>query len=814
MKRNPLPLLLLTFFFFLGNLWTVSSVAALEEAVDETVIGLEAINLFEDQESEPMDADWERIALQLAKVQESFNAITHAETDQGEPSTLSEQSTDLQEIKLQETELEDTEPETIKPNEVQPQEVSDDGSESDTQGEGEKVSESVELNGDTVEYSIDGNQVIAQGNVVVINKDMRLTCDRIDFSRDTDMAYATGNVRLVMKSGEASEMTGEKLTFNFKTMQGSFDGAKIYAKPYYGYGGKVHKVGENHMQMENNFITTCDLDKPHYRMTSKKMDMYPGEKLVARSIRMLIGNIPILYMPRFTQDLSRKEPRVTFTPGYDKDWGMFVLSNWRYGTSDNFKGIIHLDLRERKDFAWGIDLDYKTPKVGKGRVRTYYMNERSITSDRFYQERPSPTIERERFGIEWRHKWKVDKKTEAILQYSKQSDSTFLKDYFERRSEEDATPETFFLLTRTLPGGSLSFRSDVRVNRFESKVERLPEIRYDLSNQEIFNSGFYLRNTTTYSNLTNKNASPSEVRTNTMRVDTDSEVSYPMKVGILEFKPFVGGRNTYYSKTKDPDKYGSIRGIFTTGASLSTRFYRVFDVELEEFGLDINRLRHIITPSVNYRYSTLPTRTSDQLDIFDSIDSLDKAHAINFSIENKLQTKRNEESVELLRAIVGTDFRLKEDSSKGGFDQVTADIDFKPTDWLTFYHDSSYDTQREHLATSNFDMYINNGEKWSLGVGKRWNREVDDQLTAGFNYKINPLWKFRTYTRFDLDTGVLKEQEYGVTRDLHAWTMDINFNETRLEGNEIWVVFTLKAFPDMVIDFGTSYNKRRAGSQN
>ena len=94
------------------------------------------------------------------------------------------------------------------------------------------------------------------------------------------------------------------------------------------------------------------------------------------------------------------------------------------------------------------------------------------------------------------------------------------------------------------------------------------------------------------------------------------------------------------------------------------------------------------------------------------------------------------------------------------------------------------------------------------------NKQIDDQLTTEFRYKFNPKWMFRTYTRFDLRNGILKEQEYTFTRDLHCWTMDINFNETRNEGNEIWLVFTLKAFPDMAIDFGTSFNKRKAGSQS
>jgi len=285
-----------------------------EQTEEQTEEQPEAVS----QKIESDNTEWQKTDLKLAILQETIKEITSIEADESASSVLDEQraeqpETESQKIEAQETEYQKAEPDETQPqeaepdeaqpkeaepDETQPQDAVDDGS----QGEGEKVSETVELNGDIVEYSIDGNKITAQGNVVVINKDMDLTCDRIEFSRDTNMAYATGNVRLVMKKGDSSEMVGEKLTFNFKTMEGSFDGAKIYAKPYYGYGKKVFKVGENHMRMEDDYITTCDLDKPHYRLASKKMDIYPGEKLVARSIRMLIGNLPMLYLPKMTQE--------------------------------------------------------------------------------------------------------------------------------------------------------------------------------------------------------------------------------------------------------------------------------------------------------------------------------------------------------------------------------------------------------------------------------------------------------------------------------------------------------------------------------
>ncbi|MBI5415633.1 MAG: LPS-assembly protein LptD [Candidatus Omnitrophica bacterium] len=670
---------------------------------------------------------------------------------------------------------------------------------------------SIELNGDTVEYSVGGNKLIARGNVVIYYKEITLTCDRLEFSRDTSVAHAEGHIHLTQGS---NEFTGEKMTFNFQTMQGEFEPATIFSNPYYGKSKQVAKVDENHIVMKNGYLTTCDLDDPHYRLISRTLDIYPKDKMVARSVRMKVGKVPLIYLPRFTQDLTGKRPLVTFTPGYDKQWGMFLLTAIRADFNDNVKGTVHFDAREKKDVASGFDVSYKTPHTGSGTVRTYYMNERSITSRHFYQPRPSPTIERERLKAEWRHKWDIDEKTNAIWQYYKLSDNTLLKEYFEREFDKDGSPATFFSLTRNLPAGVMSFRTDKRVNRFEGGVERLPELRYDLSSQKIGETNFYVKDTTIYSNLSSKQASPTEVRLETMRLDTDNELSYSTKLGIFELRPFVGGEHTYYSKTKDPAEYNAIRGIFRTGASLSTKFFRVFDVEADEWGLDIHRLRHIITPSASYSYNHRPTFTSNDLDSFDGVDGRDVGHSIGFSLENKLQTKRNGNVVDLLRAVIGTNFALKENPGTGGFNTVTTDIDFRPVDRVTFYFDSSYDTRADYLTTANFDMYINGGKNWWTSIGKRWNREVDDQVTTEFGCKINPKWAVKLYNRFDVRKGLHKEQQYTLTRDLHEWSMDINFNETRASGDEIWIVFTLKAFPEMALDLGgAGFNKRKAGSQ-
>lgn len=676
----------------------------------------------------------------------------------------------------------------------------------------EKPSTSVELNGDTVEYSLDGNRVTAKGNVVVKYQDSVLTCDQIEFLRDTSTGYATGHVRLKTPQGE---ITGDNMTYNFQERTGEFNGARIFSSPLFGTGPKITKVDDKKMVVQNGYMTTCDLDKPHFHLVSKKLDVYPTDKIVGRGVKFVLGKVPLMYFPRFTQKL-RDKPVFTFTPGFDKEWGIFVLTQYRFLTTEKLKATLRLDLRERKDIAEGLDLKYTTDHLGSGIAKIYYMNERAITSTRFYEERPSPTPEHERFKAEWRHKWNIAPGTEAILQYYKLSDSTFLKDYFKREYEKDRSPKTFFLLTSNTQAGTVSFNTEARVNRFESSTERLPEIKYDLPSIQIADTGLFFKNATSFANLSSKDATPTEVHRETMRVDIDNEISYPMKVYFIEFTPFIGGRQTYYSKTKDISRYNVLRGLFRTGAELSTKFYKVFDVGSDWLGLNIHRLRHIITPRVTYNFSPEPTIPSSLLDVYDSsIDSLDRTHNLNFAIENKLQTKRNNQSVDLLRLILSTDFRLKEHPGQGGFDILKSEADFIPTDWLSLYFDSEYDTRNDRLSTANFDFYINGKDgKWSLGVGKRLNVAADDQITTELSYTINPKWALRFYERIDVKNGILKEQEYTIRRDLHEWFMDINFNETRTQGSEIWIVFTLKAFPDLTLDFGSSFNRRKTGSQS
>ena len=79
---------------------------------------------------------------------------------------------------------------------------------------------------------------------------------------------------------------------------------------------------------------------------------------------------------------------------------------------------------------------------------------------------------------------------------------------------------------------------------------------------------------------------------------------------------------------------------FSGGGGLSTRFYRVYGREKDFLGVEIDRLKHIITPRIEYDYIHQPTVTAGELTGFDGVDSLAERNAVRLSLENKLQTRR------------------------------------------------------------------------------------------------------------------------------------------------------------------------------
>jgi len=697
----------------------------------------------------------------------------------------------------------------------------------------ERKEEPIIVNADIVEYSTTGKEVTATGNVSITYKGARLTCHKVTVNTQTKDAEAEGDAKLVDAKGV---IEGKKIKYNFETKKGIIIDSQFRANPYFGKADNVEKVSESEFIARRGYMTTCNYDNPHYRIKSRRMDIFPGDKIQTKDDKFYMGRIPLLYIPQYNHSLKEPLMHVQLVPGTSKEWGPFMLSAWRYNLTENVKGRIYFDYRTKKGLAEGFGTNYSAPAFGKGDFKFYYTQERDDNLD----EEDNVF---ERYFIRWRHKADIDEQTDLTGEYYKIVDSkmailgsqyNFLKDYFFREYEKNAQPISYILFHHAFSNSSLDFYMQKRTNRWYDPgyLEKLPEIKYSLPSFQIGNTPFYFDNSSSLGNYNKKNTSTMTPSINpdvhVDRFDTSNKLSLPMKVAFVHFAPFVMSRQTLYDKTA-LDSTVACRTIFYTGADMSTKFYRAFNIKSNFLWLNINGLRHIITPCVEYAFNHEPSVSSSKLRQVDDVDSLSRSNSAALSLSNKLQTKRDNQSVDLLDLNVTTDyvFKPKTGDKKGSsFSDLLFDLKLLPYSWMSINLDATYKHSGSrcaagynHFTNVNYDISFDLGKERSIAVGQRYQLKGGNELTFDLDWRLNPKWKFSVYERFNqghdpsLKRG-LREQEYTISRDMHCWVMDITYNVKKGYGQSIWFIFRLKAFPELEFKFNQSYHASKSGSQS
>ena len=689
--------------------------------------------------------------------------------------------------------------------------------------------ESLIVNGDVVEYSADSKEVTATGNVSVIYKGAKLTCQKLTVNTQTKEGVAEGNPRLEDPKGV---IEGKKITYNFQTKTGTIIDGEFRANPYFGRAENIKKVSDNEFIALRGFATTCDYDHPHYRIRSKQINFFPQDKIQTKGDAFYLGNAPLMYLPQFNHNLKDKFMHVQVSPGSRKEWGPYLLSAWRYNLTNNIDGRVYLDYRVKLGLAEGFGANYTVQNFGKGDLKVYYT-----------QERPSNLPagapgEFQRYLVRLRHKWDIDQRTTLTSEFYKiqdekrkffGSETNFLKDYFYREYELDSQPLTYALLHHNFHYSSFDLLVQDRMNHWYDQLNKLPELKYTLPSLKIGETPFYFENASSFANLNKKATTPPVTTTdeNDIRLDTFNKFSLPMKVAFLQFTPFVANRETFYNRGENDTSY-PIRTIFYSGADVSTKFYRIFDVKSNFLGLGLNGIRHIITPVVGYAYNHTPTIPGSNLKQIDSIDAITSSNVVNLELSNKLQTKRKEQSIDLVDARVDTAYILfpkTGDKLGSNFSDLLFNLKLLPYSWLRIESDATYkhsgnrsDANYNRFSLANCDIYFDFAKERNFGIGQHYERKGANAITYSFNWRLNPKWKFSIYETYNMGHDPklargLREQQYTISRDLHCWNIDFMFDTKKGEGATFYFVFKLKAFPENGFRFEQSYHPAKSGSQ-
>lgn len=677
------------------------------------------------------------------------------------------------------------------------------------------------INGDTVEYSTDQKKASASGNVVVNYGKTRLSCKKMSVDTTTKDVVAEGDVRI---DDPMLTVTGDKVAYNLRTKSGSVDNAHFFSPPYYGSCRQLQMLNPEEFIALDGYATTCSLDRPEYRIASRKIRVLVGDKIQTRSTTLKLRGMPLAYLPFYSHSLKDPLMHVQLRPGHSKDWGEYLLSAWRYNLADRVSGRIYADYRSELGFAAGFGSNIYGGEYGDADLKYYHAQERPRS---YLEDQPA---EFERSLVRLRHTWDIDDSTRLTNEYYRITDSkrillgaehNLLKDYFYREYERDAQPLSYSQLHHSFDYSSADVLVQKRTNRWYSQLEKLPEARYDLPNIQLGETPFYFSDSTLAGSYNYKYPvpSPSTADISVSRLDTTNKISLPSRISFVNVTPFVGMRQTVYDRDVNGDSMlDSPRSVFLTGVDASTKFYRLFDVQTDAFGLDINGLRHIITPTIGYAYNPEPTELASRLKQIDAVDGLTRSNQANLALLQTLQTKRDGVKVDLLTFEVSSPYLFKPKNNGGSrLGDILFDLETRPYKRFYTNTDAAFDHRADYFKNANFDLNYEFAVDRSVTFGQRYQRKGGNELTFASTWRFNPKWKFGIYERYQLKpSSTVKrgsaEQQYTLTRDLHCWLLDMVYSVTDDSGSSVWLVFTLKAFPETSFQVEKTTDRPARGS--
>lgn len=651
-----------------------------------------------------------------------------------------------------------------------------------------------------------------------------LTADSATVNQDTGEVIAAGRVRI---QRDDQIWAGDQIRYNFKTRQMQADQFRTGQSPIFaGAFGLVGDLTNQVYTATNAFVTTDDVAAPFERVRARRITIVPGEYIELRHATLYLGGVPAFYFPYYKRRLDGTGNQFVVLPGYRSSHGAFLLSTYTWLINEHLDAAFHLDYRTKSGVGAGPDFNAHLGRWGEAALSYYYTYDQSPGEDDAGND---ISHNRQRFYLAYRAEPFTNVTLRSQIRY--QSDAEMNHDFFESDYRQNPQPTTFFEVSKFWNNFALDLYAQPRVNDFFNTVERLPEVKLTGWRQQLGASPLYYESDSSagfYRRRYAETNSVSEPHYEAFRGDSYHQVVLPWTLfGWLNVTPRVGGRVTHYSEAHGPGSYTDehTRGVFNTGAEVSFKASRTWTSATNGL-LQLDGLRHIVEPAINYVYVPRPNERPDKLPQFDSalpsllllpieypdynaVDSVDAQNVLRLGVRNRLQTRRGGQLENLVAWAVFTDWRLDTEHGQTTFADIYSDFTFRPRSWLSLASETRYDVDEHRWRMAFHTLTLQPGNVWSWSIGHYYLRdywgeptawgEGNDVLYNTVFYRLNENWGLRTTHYYDLNEGLLQEQLYSLYRDFRNWTGALTFRmrEDRDGGDDFAVGFTfsLKAAP-------------------
>lgn len=564
---------------------------------------------------------------------------------------------------------------------------------------------------DSIVLSGSGNAYL-YGQSKILYEEIELTANTIHLNTDSSLVNAIGMLTEdgelegspVFKDG-GEEYQAKSLRYNFDTKKGYVVHGVVQQDDAYIISEESKKLDNDIMCMANGKYTTCSChEHPHFYLNLTKAKVKQKKWVTTGPAYFVLLDVPLpLVIPFGYFPFTKSYSSGVIIPSYGDDLTRgFFLSNGGYYWAINdyvdlaLTGDIYTkgswavrgqsSYIKRYKFRGNVNFDYRVDKTGEKELPDY-MKVKS-------------------FSLNWTHtqdpKSNPNRTFSASVNFSSSAyDRSNIDNYYNQAALSQNIKSSSISFGYSFPETPFSISSSLLANQrtADSTISlTLPDLTITMSRiypfkrkNAIGNERWYEKIYMSYSGRISNSIETKEnlLLDASFMKDWKKGISHSIPVGMsfnvlryLSITPSINYNERWYFESIGQYKeyatdteiqrdttYGFYRaGDFNMGVSASTKIYGFFTPLRSIFGDKIDRIRHVITPTIGFSYrpdfsdpfwgswksyerptsATDPTlqeiRYSPYAGSIFGTSSAGKSNSLNFSLNNNLEMKLKQEN--------------------------------------------------------------------------------------------------------------------------------------------------------------------------
>lgn len=695
--------------------------------------------------------------------------------------------------------------------------------------------EKIDTYADSVYYDTKLKTVKASGGVVISGKNKKIMGDNVFIDQTSRIISITGSA---VFQTDNETLTGDSIFFNYETEKGIIRNGKIFISDinFYIKGKKIEKISENVYMAHDASLSSCDNPEEDWEFTAEKIWAEIDGYGYAFNMKLNTMDRPLFYFPflYFPVKTERQSGLLVPQIDYSSEYGLDYNQPLYLVLSDQADLTLYYNFIEKRSDRTGAEFRYKHSQESFTQILYDQINnDPYLYNEHMFKD---PEIENnDRYWFRMKSDFFSSSGFKTSIDLDIVSDPDYLTDFDKGYMGFDFTEKVFTENFRRNIDPDDEIKRTNRIyssknfgkNIFEAEflwmdnlvikekntkdytVQKLPRLSLYSPRKAYDFIPFQTSFTSEYNYFHRTHGEKGH------RIDITPGIYLPFNIGrYLYVEPGAYLHETlWYTQNheQNQDTEKSFRQLYGIDLKTSSSVYRVYNI----FGDNIEKIKHTITPEVNYHF--IPEKDQTDLPNFEDFDRIEEKNELEFALIQTLTSKKilpspdnSEEKKfgyhEFLRFKLSQTYDIADDKliydnndeyELGRFEPLEAYLKITPVNNLSFEFTGEYDHYQYLVNKRNFALNLSSDKGSRLRLQHRYSYKENESAAVSGELVLSPsINLFGSYERIFMENNVEKneyDKEIGFHYFSQCWDAGLMYSEDEDE-KRVSFIINLKNF--------------------